>query len=155
MTTMMMMMMAATTTTPLSTVFLDTLVVPQLVIKFPALCVTRMFITVFTRAHHSFSHWDKLIQSTHPTILSIILSSTPRFIKWPLSFRVSHQSLARISVLSLRATCSFHLVLFGLLIRIVLRTKYRSWSSSTCCFLHPSVTSSLLESLPQHPVIEY
>ena len=46
-------LMSSNHPTPYSRVFLEKLMVPQLVKKFPTLCETRKrFITVFTRAHH-------------------------------------------------------------------------------------------------------
>jgi len=42
--------------------------VNQIVKKFPTLCGTSMFITVFTRAHHWSVSWARSIQYTFPIL---------------------------------------------------------------------------------------
>jgi hypothetical protein len=50
--------------TPWSTVLLERLVVAQLVMKFPVLYITRLFISVLTTACHRSPSWATWIQST-------------------------------------------------------------------------------------------
>ena len=47
-------------------------------------------------------------------------------------------------LVTIRATCPTHLILFHFITRTILSEEYRSWSSSLCSFLHSPVTSSLL-----------
>ena len=76
--------------------------------------------------------------------LSIILPSMPGSSKWPLSLRFFHQNPACISPLP--HTCymprSSHYSQFDH--RIIFGEEYGLVSSSSCSFLHSTVTSSLL-----------
>ena len=56
-------------------VFRQKLIVPQLVKKLPAFCVTWKFITMFTTAHHLSLSWARSIPSipSHPVSLRSIL----------------------------------------------------------------------------------
>ena len=67
---------------------------------------------------------------------NIILLSLPGSSKWSLSFRFPHPNSS-----PMRATCPAHLIFLDL---ITQNGQYRSFSSSSCSFLHSSVTSSLL-----------
>jgi len=53
--------------TSCSRVLLEKLTCSQLVKKFPALCVTRRFITAFTRVRHLSLSWAWSIQSMPPS----------------------------------------------------------------------------------------
>jgi hypothetical protein len=89
--------------TPWSRVLLDKLTVTQLVTKFPAFYGARWFITVFTRACHwslSCSRWIRPKTSHHISLRTSPFPSKPRSSEWSLPFRVSDQSLVRISHLS-------------------------------------------------------
>ena len=70
--------------------------------------------------------------------LNIIHPSKPGSSKWSLSIRVSHQNPVYVSPLSIRTTCTAHLVLLDLITRTIVGEQYRSLSSSLCSiFLLP------------------
>ena len=70
-------------------VLLEELTGSQLVKKFPAFYGTRSFITAFTRASHPI----KTMPPSHflEIHFNIILPSTSRSSKWPLSLKFPHQ----------------------------------------------------------------
>jgi hypothetical protein len=80
------------------TVLLDTLLVTQLIKKFPAFYVTWGFITVITRGHHLSLSWATWIQSTLPkpiSLRSILISSSHLYLgfltKMLYAFLISQQ----------------------------------------------------------------
>jgi len=109
-----------------------------------------MFITAFTSAHRLSLSWASSIQSipTHPTSWRsiLILFSHLRLGLHVVSF--PHVSLTKTRYESLlypiRSTYPALLILLDLINRTIFGEEYRSLSFSLCCFLHSSVTSSLL-----------
>jgi len=81
--------------TPWSRVLLEKLTGPQLV-KFPAFCGTRRFITAFTSVRHLSLSWARSSPCPTPHFLKIHLNiippSTPGSPKWSLTFRFPHQN---------------------------------------------------------------
>ena len=75
--------------------------------------------------------------------LNIIPSSTTRSTKWPLSPRFPYHNAVYASPLTVRVTCSAHLILLDFITRIFYE-EYQSLRSQLCSFLHCPVTSSLL-----------
>jgi hypothetical protein len=75
----------------------------------------------------------------------IILTSTPRSLKWFLSLRFPHQ----IPVCTCPVPHTFHVThpshCFYLITRITLDEEYSSWSSSLCCLLQSPVMLSVLD----------
>jgi hypothetical protein len=76
--------------------------------------------------------------------LNIILPSTRRSSKWPLSLRFPRQNRVYTSTLPHSATCPAHLILLELITRTILGKEDRSLSSSLCSFLHFLVAVSHL-----------
>jgi len=75
-------------------ILLDRLTVPQLVKTSPGHCATSSFLIVFTRACHLPLSWARGIHSYLPlfkTHFNIILPSTSRSSKRPLSFGFPHR----------------------------------------------------------------
>ena len=70
--------------------------------------------------------------------------------KWPLSLRSPHQNLVCTFLSPVPTSCPVHLILLGLITRIIFRGEYRSYrlyrsySSSLCSLLHSADTSSFL-----------
>jgi hypothetical protein len=75
----------------------EKLTISQLLKKFPAIYVTRRFITAFASARHLSVSLTRSIQSVFPSNFlrihqNIFLLSTPVSSKWYLSLRFSHQN---------------------------------------------------------------
>ena len=64
--------------------------------------------------------------------------------KWSPSLRFPHQNPVYASPLSIRTTCSAHLILLDLITLKISVEEYRSLSSSLCNYLHSPVTLSFL-----------
>ena len=82
----------------MSSVPLQKITGPQLVMKFPSFYGTRRFITAFTAARHLSLSSARSIHSMSPlhflnTYFNIILPSTLGFSKWSLSFRFPSTTL--------------------------------------------------------------
>jgi len=76
--------------------------------------------------------------------LYIILQSTPASSNWSLSLRFLIKILFRPLLSLIRNACLTHHILLDLINRIMSGKKYRSLSTSLCCFFHTPVTSSFL-----------
>ena len=76
--------------------------------------------------------------------LNIIPASSPGSPKWSVPPVFPHQNPVYISLSSIRATCSAHLILLDFITRAIMGEEYRSLSSSLCSFLYSLVTSSIL-----------
>jgi hypothetical protein len=149
--------------TPHSTVLLEKLTGLQLVKKFPAFYVTRMFITALSSARRLSLSWASSIQSmpTNSTTWRsiLILHSHLRLVlpsgHFPSGF--PHQNPVYTPHSSTRATCTAHLILLDFITRTMLGEEYRSWSSSLRSFLHSPVTSSLVAPniLPNTPFLKH
>jgi hypothetical protein len=85
--------------------------------------------------HNPTSHFLKI----H---LIIIYLSTPGSPKWFLRF--PHQNPVYPSPVSIRATCSAHLIPLDFITQKILGEEYKLLSSPLCSFLHYFVTLSLL-----------
>ena len=75
---------------------------------------------------------------------NIILPLKPGSSKGTLSFRFTNQNPVCTSSLSIRATCSVHLIRVDFIAWIIFGEGYRSLGSSLCSSLHSPITSSLL-----------
>ena len=62
---------------------------------------------------------------------NIIHPSTPRFPQWSPSLRFPHQDPIHTLLLTLRATCSAHLILLDFITRTILGEEYRSFSTES------------------------
>jgi hypothetical protein len=129
---------------------LQKLTVAQLDKKFTGFYRTQRFITIFTKVCHWSLTWTKWIQFT-PNYryffmihFNIILSSMSRRSKWyfhPNSFGKNFVSI----LLSSHACYMPPLIHLDLTALITLGDKHKFLCSSLCNFLHPPVTSSLLD----------
>jgi hypothetical protein len=106
------------------------------------LCTPRRFVTVFTRTRH----WDPIPGQMNPVHLisckicfNIIHVST----RVLCSINVSLLKCLIISRFPFRVTCPTHFILLELMLIITVREKDYKLLSSSCNFLHSSVTSSL------------
>ena len=119
--------------TPCSRVLLEKLTCSQLVKKFPTFYGTRMFITLFTSAHHLSLSWASTIHSMppHPTcwrsilILSFHLCLGLPSGLFPSGF--STKTLCTTLHSPIRAICPAHLVLLHFITRTILGEEYRSF----------------------------
>ena len=110
---------------------------PHLAKKFPFYGPCR-FTTVFTTPCH-FSLSQPNEYSPHPPTqfkinFNIIFQSTPRSSKWFLFLKYCHQEPVWIFY-----SCPAYLIILELMTEIISH-KYKSWSSSLCSFLQPSLT---------------
>jgi hypothetical protein len=64
-----------------------------------------------------------------PIHLNIILPPTSRSFYWSLSFWLSHQNPLHISLLPMRATCPFHLILLDMITLIIYFAKSISYEA--------------------------
>jgi hypothetical protein len=64
--------------------------------------------------------------------------------KWSLSFRLSHQNPAHISLFSHACHMPCHLILLALICLMLFGKEYNLCSPSSCSFFRSAVTSSLL-----------
>ena len=75
--------------------------------------------------------------------LNIILPSMPGSSTWFCPSGFPTQTLHTSLLSPIRATCSAHLILLGMITRTIFGERYTSLSSSLCSFLYSPVTSSL------------
>ena len=133
-----------------SKVLLEKLTGFQPVKKFPAIYVTRKFITAVTSARHLSLYWANSIQSTplHPTPWrSISILSYHLRLGIPSGLFLSGfpiKTLYTPLLSPISATCPAHFIHLDFLTRIIFGEQYRSLISSLCSFFHSHVTSSPL-----------
>jgi len=136
--------------TPCSRVFLEKVIVTQLVIKFHLLW-TWKFITMFTRAHHwppSLAWWTWSTPCHPISLWYILISSFYLCIDlqsdlFPSGFLTKCMNFP-ISLALMHATCPAHLILLCLITLLRYGEEYKLWRSLLWNFLHPPITSSLL-----------
>jgi len=113
-----------------SRVFLEKLIVTQLVKKLPAFNGTRRFITLFATASHWFLPWARCIQSTtsHPvSVRSILILSCYLRLGFPIGLSPSSyltKILYAFLISSMRATCPAH-ILLDLITLIIFAESYK------------------------------
>ena len=81
------------------------------------------FLTQIDPVHILTSHFLKIRLN--------IVPSTSGSSKWSLSLKFPHQNPVRASSLPIRATCPTHLILLGLITRMIFGERYISLSSSS------------------------
>jgi hypothetical protein len=133
--------------TPWSRVLLENLIVVHLVKKFSAFYGTRVFITVFTRAHHWPLFWARWIQSTpfHPISLPSILMLSFHLrlgLRVMFSLHVFRPMFCIYFVPHLiRATSPAQPISLKFVNLIILGEAYSLWSSSLCSLLQSPETN--------------
>jgi len=137
--------------TPWSRVLLDKLTGSQIIKKFPTFYESRRFITVFTSARHLFLSWASSMQSI-PSHLTSWRSTLIPYSHlrlglptglFPSGFPIKPLYTSLLSPIC--ATCPAHLIILDFITRKILGKEYRSLNSSLCSFIHPPVTSFLLD----------
>ena len=130
-----------------SRVILETLLVAQLVKKFPIFYGMWKFIHVFTRAALLSLFWARLIQSMLSHLIPLWSTSVSSHLclhhpsgLFPTD---SHTKIFYAFLMfPIHATYPTHLILFGWI--TLIWWAVQSWRSSLCNFLQLPVTSSLL-----------
>jgi hypothetical protein len=122
--------------TPWSWVLLEKPTVIQSLKKFLAFYGMRRFIAVITAAHFWSLSWVGWIQPISSSCFSKIhfnniLQSTLRLTS-VLSPSDSFTKILHVFNFPMRAICPDHLILLGLIIRIIFDEEYKLWRSSLC-----------------------